>query len=208
MTGDTDPGPEEELDGIQPMVAGMEPDQEVQEWLEEEEAKRRAKEAAEGKGVKGVVYDPGTVEPGRWTKTIAIIVVLAVILAPVLYMVVIPRANAELVIQYHEGLIGGITVDARIENHGTRAMNAVSLTIQVQNSTDAKMADPTIFKGVVGAHAEAPLDAVAFGGDQWDTYHIFVEWSFDCAGRTFQGSGHYVTEGEAMNIWFIEDLTP
>ena len=33
-TGDGDEG---DLDGIAPMVAGMEPDKEVQQWLEEEE---------------------------------------------------------------------------------------------------------------------------------------------------------------------------
>jgi hypothetical protein len=189
------------------MVAGMEPDLEVQEWLEEEEAKRRAKEEAEGKGETVVIYDPGTSEVPGWGRRVLVIVVLAIVLVPLLWFVVIPRADAELVIQYHEGAVGGISVDARIENHGTRSMNDVQLRITVQDSGDIRMAEPATFEGIVSAHGEAPMEAIAFTGDQWETYHIFVEWSFECAGDTFTGTEHYDTEGTEMNVWFHHDLT-
>lgn len=204
-TGDGDEG---DLDGIAPMVAGMEPDKEVQQWLEEEEEKRKAREEAEGKGVKAVVYDPGTKEVTAWGKRVFAIVVLAIILVPLMWFVVVPRADAEMVIQYHEGVVGGISVDARIENHGTRAMNDLQVQITVQDSEDTRMADPARFEGTVGAHSEAPMDAITFSGDQWDTYHIFVEWSFECAGRNYSGSESYDTKGTEMNIWFHHDLTP
>lgn len=207
MTGQ-DPTDATEMDGDSPMVAGMEPDREVQQWLEEEEEKRKAREEAEGKGVKAVVYDPGVKEVGSWGKRVMIVVVLAVVLIPLMWYVAIPRADAELVIQYHEGVIGGISVDARIENHGTRAMNDLQVQITVQDSSDTRMADPARFEGVVGAHTDAPMDAITFTGDQWDTYHIFIEWSFECAGRNYDGSESYDTEGTAMNIWFHHDLTP
>ena len=207
MTGEGDPD-DVAWDETQPMVAGMEPDKEVQEWLEEEEAKRKAREEAEGKGVPVVTYDPGTDQLGGWGRRVFIFVVLVIILVPLLWYVVIPRADAELVIQYHEGVVGGITVDARIENHGTRAMNDVQVRITVQDSSDTRMADPSEFEGMVSAHGEAPMDAVSFSGDQWDTYHIFVEWSFECAGRNYSGTESYDTEGTEMNIWWHHDLTP
>jgi hypothetical protein len=196
------------MDEIQPMVAGMEPDKEVQQWLEDEEDKRKAREEAEGKGVTAIEYTPPTAEMGSWGRRIFAIVVLAIILIPLMWFVVIPRADAELVIQYHEGITGGIAVDARIDNHGTRAMNDVQIRITVQDSGDTRMAEPALFEGVVSAHGEASMAAITFTGDQWDTYHIFVEWSFECAGSSFSGSESYDTKGDQMNIWIHHDLTP
>ena len=207
MAGGGD-GEEEAWDETPPMVAGMRPDQEVQEWLEEEEAKRRAEEEAEGRGVPVVTYPPAAAEVGAWRSRIVAVVVLVVVVVPLLWFVGIPRADAELVVQYHEGTVGGMTVDARIENHGTRAMNDVQVRITVQDSGDTRMADPATFEGVVSAHGEAPMDGISFSGNQWETYHIFVEWSFECAGRNYSGSEHYDTGGTEMNIWFHQDLTP
>lgn len=138
---------------------------------------------------------------------VVLLVVLIIILVPVLYLVAIPRADAELVIEYHEGLVGGIDVDARIENHGTRELSDVVVTIIVQNSTDVRMAEPSTFEGSVPAHDRAGMEAISFNGDQWDVYHIFVEYSFECAGRTFQGTEHIRTEGDGMNLWFHADMT-
>jgi len=197
-----------EWDDSQPMVVGMEPDKEVQQWLVDEEDKRKAREEAEGKGVKGIEYTPGTTEVNSWGKRVFAIVVLAMILLPLMWFVIIPRADTELVIKYHEGVMGGISVDARIDNHGTRAMNDVQISINVQDSRDTRMGDPTTFEGTVGAHTEASMSAISFTGDQWDTYHIFIEWSFECAGRNFTGSESYDTNGTEMNMLFHHDLTP
>lgn len=200
-------GNEVEWDETQPMVAGMEPDKEVQEWLEEEEAQRKAREEADGKGVAVVTYTPPKAEMGQWGRRVFAIVVLVIILVPLMWFVIIPRADAELVIQYHEGVMGGISVDARIENHGTRAMTDVQLRITVQDSGDTRMAEPSMFEGIVSAHGEASMAAITFTADQWETYHIFVSWSLDCAGKAYEGTEHYDTEGDAMNIWFVLDLT-
>ncbi len=195
-------------DDIAPIVAGVGLDPEVQQMVEEEETKRKRQETAEGRGGQVVVYDPGTGPTvGRIRRIVIIIFILAIILIPVLYLVAIPRADAELIIKYNEGIMGGINVDARIDNHGTRTMTDVTVTILVQDSTDVRMADPTVFDGRVSAHNEAPMDAISFSASQWETYHIFVEYTFDCAGKTYQGSEHYVTEGEGMNMWFYLDMT-
>lgn len=195
-------------DDIAPIVAGLGPDLEVQQMVEEEEMKRKRRETAEGRGGQVVVYDPGTgVTVGRTRRIVVLIFVLAIILIPVLYLVAIPRADAELIVQYNEGVMGGINVDARIANEGTRTMEDVTITILVQNSTDVRMADPTAFEGRVSAHNEASMDAISFSASQWETYHIFVEYTFDCAGKTYHGSEHYVTEGEGMNMWFYLDMT-
>lgn len=209
MTDGDAAGRARDEEGTPAMVAGMQPDEDVQRWLEEEEEKRKAREEAEGKGVTAVVYDPGTpAVVGKGTRAVVLFIVLLVVVVPLLYYVAIPRADAELVIQYHEGITGGIAVDARIENHGTREMSEVSIVILVQDSSDTRMAEPTAFEGVVGAHSDAPMDAVTFTGDQWDTYHIFVEWSFECAGQRYQGTEHFDTEGDAMNLWFHQQMAP
>ena len=195
-------------DDTAPIIAGVGPDLEVQQMLEEEEMKRMRRETADGKGGQVVIYDPGTdVRVGRTRRIVILIFVLAIILIPVLYLVAIPRADAELIVQYNEGIVGGINVDAHINNDGTRTMSDVVITILVQNSTDIRMAEPTVFDGRVSAHNEASMDAISFSASQWETYHIFVEYTFDCAGTTYHGSEHYVTEGEGMNMWFYLDMT-
>ena len=197
-------------DDIVPDIAGLGPglDPEVQQMVEEEEMKRKRRETADGKGGRVVVYDPGTGSMvGRTSRIVLLIFILAIILIPVLYLVAIPRADAELVVQYNEGIMGGINVDAHINNHGTRTMSDITITILVQNSTDVRMADPTVFEGQVSAHNWAPMDAISFSASQWETYHIFVEYAFDCAGKTYQGSEHYVTEGEGMHMWFYLAMT-
>lgn len=189
-------------------IAGVGPDLEVQQMIEEEEMKRKQLETAEGRGGHAVIYDPGTSDgAGRVGRIVILVLILVMILIPVLYLVAIPRANAELIVQYNQGVMGGINVDARITNQGTRTMSDVTITILVQNSTDVRMADPTAFEGQVSAHDDAPMDAISFSASQWDTYHIFIEYTFDCAGETYHGSEHYITEGEGMNMWFYLDMT-
>jgi hypothetical protein len=179
----------------------------IQQWLEDREQERKQKEEEEGKGVTVVEYTP--VDPKRLPiKRFAVIILVSILVIAALYAFVIPRADAELVIQYNESIMGGINVDARIENHGTREMTDVRVTILVQDSADARMSDPSVFEGIVASHDEAGMDTISFPGDQWDTYHIFVEWSFECAGKEYAGSEHYETKGNAMNVWFTENLTP
>ena len=173
--------------------------------LAEQEKERKRLEEEEGAPVKAVVYTPGKPRPVPW-RLVGVAIVLTIIIISTLYLFAIPRCDAELIIRYNEGLVGGINVDARLENHGSRDMENVKVTILVQNSTDVRMADLAIFEGSVPAHGQKGLEAISFTGDQWDTFHIFVEWSFTCSGETYTGSEHYSTEGDAMNMWFTKEL--
>jgi hypothetical protein len=178
----------------------------IQRELQELEDTRKEEEKAAGKPVKVIEYTPGEVTGMSW-RTVGTIVVLIIIVIAAIYLVAVPRADAELVIRYNEGIMGSINVDARVENHGTRDMTDIRISILVQNSTDVRMADLMEYTGSVVAHGDASLDSITFQGDQWETYHIFVEWTFECAGETYHGSEHYNTEGDAMNVWFNEDIT-
>jgi hypothetical protein len=177
----------------------------LERMVADQELERKRLEEEAGTPVKAVVYTPGTPRPVPW-RLVGIAIVLAIIIVATLYLFAIPRADADLVIRYNEGLLGGINVDARLENHGTREMDNVKVTILVQNSTDVRMADLVTFEGNVPSHGQKGMEAISFIGDQWDTYHIFVEWSFTCAGNTYTGSEHYSTEGDAMNQWFTNEL--
>ena len=209
-------------EGIQSPVAGITPapdpglpkepevgpdgrDLALERLVAEQEEERKRLEEEAGKPVKAVVYTPGKPKPVPW-RLVGVAIVLAIIIVATLYYFAIPRCDADLVIRYNEGLVGGINVDARLENHGTRDMDNVKVTILVQNNTDVPMADIEIFEGSVPAHGQKGMEAISFTGDQWDTFHIFVEWSFTCAGDTYTGSEHYSTEGEAMNQWFTKEL--
>jgi hypothetical protein len=195
--------------GAAPVLADIGPDMEVQQMVEQVEAERKAREAAEGRGVQVVEYTPHAEVPrvGSRARLVVAILLMFIMIIPALYFVAIPRADAELVIEYNEGVVGGINVDARIENSGTRTLEDVKVTILVQNSTDVRMAEPSQFTGQVSAHNNQGMDAISFNGDQWDTYHIFVEYSFDCAGQTYHGTEHFITKGEGMNKWYHLDMT-
>jgi hypothetical protein len=174
-------------------------DTELEDDLAASEADRKRAERAEGRPVEGVEYIPAPEVP---KARVVGAIVLAIIVVLALYYLVIPRADAELVLQYNEGLLGGVNVDGRLENHGTRGIEGAVITIDVQNSTDSPVGDTVTFEGSVAAHGTASLEAVSFRGDQWETYHIFVSWEFDCAGKHYSGTSHLSTPGEEMNVWF------
>jgi len=168
----------------------------------EEAARKRAEEEA-GKGLEGVLYTPGPQVPRR---RVWLVVAVIVIIACAVWFYGIPRTDAELVVRYNEGLLGGVNVDARIENHGTRALDALTVTVAVQDSTDTPVAETYEWDGRVAAHSDAGLEAVHFQGDQWMTYDIFVSWEFDSAGQHYMGTEHLVTSGDAMNLWFTVQM--
>jgi len=176
----------------------------LEEDLAAEEADRKRAEREEGMPVEGVEYVPAPEVP---RSRVAGAIVLAILIVLALYYLVIPRADADLVLQYNEGLLGGVNVDGRLENHGTRAVEGAVITIDVQNSTDSPVGDTVTFEGNVGAHGTASLKAVSFRGDQWETYNIFVSWEFDCAGKHYSGTSHLSTPGEDMNVWFTVEMT-
>lgn len=174
-------------------------DTELEVELAAEEAARKRAEAEAGRGLEGVLYTPAPEVPRR---RVWLVVALIVIVACAVWFYGLPRTDAELVVRYNEGLLGGVNVDARIENHGTRALDALTVTVAVQDSTDMPVAETYEWDGRVAAHSEEGLEAVHFQGDQWQTYHIFVSWEFDSAGQHFMGTEHLVTTGDAMNLWF------
>jgi len=171
----------------------------LEEDLAASEADRKRADREAGRPLEAVEYVPAPEVP-RSRMAAAILVTAIIVLA--LYYLAIPRADAELVVQYNEGLLGGVNVDARLENHGTRGIEGATVTITVQNSTDSPVGGPETFEGRVGAHSRASLEAVSFRGDQWETYHIFVSWEFECAGKHYSGTEHLSTPGEEMNVWF------
>lgn len=178
-------------------------DTELEQELAIEEAARKRADAEAGRGQMGVLYTPAPDVPGR---RIWLVVVVIAIIACAVWFYGLPRTDAELVVQYNEGLLGGVNVDARVENHGTRALEALTVTIAVQDSTDTPVAETYEWDGRVAPHTETGLEAVHFQGDQWETYHIFVSWEYDSAGRHFIGTEHLVTTGDAMNVWFSVQL--
>jgi len=182
-----------------PLDAYAQRDTELETELAEREAARKRADAEVGRGLEGVVYTPAPEVPRR--RVWAVVMVIA-LLACAVWLYGVPRTDAELVVRYNEGLLGGVNIDARVENHGTRTLEALTVTIAVQDSTDTPVAEAAEWDGTVSAHADASLEAVHFKGDQWETYHIFVSWEFDSAGSHFIGTDHLVTSGDAMNLWF------
>jgi len=202
------PGPDATVEGADvertPDTGLTARDTGLEEDLAAAEADRKRAEREEGRAVEGVEYVPAPEVP-RYRVVGAIVLAIIIVLA--LYYMVVPRADADLVLQYNEGLLGGVNVDGRLENHGTRGIEGAVITINVQNSTDSPVGDTETFEGSLGAHSTTSLEAISFRGDQWETYHIFVSWEFDCAGKHYSGTSHLSTPGEEMNVWFTIEMT-
>lgn len=178
-------------------------DIELEDELAAAEAERRRTESEEDRPVESVVYTPHGDVPRR--RLALVLLVVAIIVVAVWFWGV-PRNDAELVVQYNEGMLGGINVDARVENHGTRSLDSLVVTISVQDSTDTPVTESYTWTGSVAAHSRAGVEAITFQGDQWETYHIFVSWEYDSGGRHYQGSDYLSTEGDAMNMWFSVEM--
>ncbi len=178
-------------------------DVELENELAAAEAERLRAETDEDRPVESVVYTPHAEVPRR---RLALVLVVVTVIVVAVWFWGVPRNDAELVVQYNEGLLGGINVDARVENHGTRSLDSLVITISVQDSSDTPVTESYTWTGSVASHSRAGVDAVSFQGDQWETYHIFVSWEYDSGGRHYQGSDYLSTEGDAMNMWFSVEM--
>lgn len=137
----------------------------------------------------------------------AIVVVLALLVVLSAWYWVIPRSDARLTVQYHEGLFNSIDVDARVVNQGTVPLNALRLELVVTVDGTGEAVGSSNASRTVPPHSSLEVDAVAFKGDQITTdYRISVTARYAGPDGPVVRTYDFVTEEPFMNQYFEAPL--
>jgi hypothetical protein len=137
----------------------------------------------------------------------AIVLLLVLLVGLSSWYWVIPRTDALLTVQYHEGLFNAIDIDARVDNRGTVALVSlhVELVVTVDGTGEAVGASNATRS--LPAHSVLDLSAIAFKGDQITTnYRISVTARYLTGGEPTVKSFDFVTREPFMNFYFEAPL--
>ncbi len=134
-------------------------------------------------------------------RRIALVIVLVAILIPALYFFVIPRTEVNVRVFYNESVLNQINIDPQITNTGTNEATAVTLRIEVVNSTDNEMGKKEYsVPSVVQVLGVAKLDALSFRGDQYERYTIIIDIELKAGGTTLARHWSHNTEEPWLNL--------
>lgn len=137
----------------------------------------------------------------------AIVLVVAAVVAFSAWYWIVPRMDAHLSVQYHEGLFNAIDVDARVVNSGTVSLTALSVELVVTVDGTGEAVGSSNASRTLPAHATLDMDPVAFRGDQISTtYRISVDVRYVGNDGPVVQTFDYVTVEPVMNLYFDAPL--
>lgn len=149
---------------------------------------------------------PYRVSHSRRARRAIAVAVVALIAFSAWYWVV-PRMDARLSVQYHEGLFNAIDVDARVINSGTVALSSLTVELVVTVDGTGEAIGSSNASRSLPAHATLEMDPVAFRGDQLTTdYRISVNVRFVGKDGAVVRTFGYVTVEPVMNQYFEDVL--
>jgi len=125
----------------------------------------------------------------------AVIVAVLVVIA-VLWFYVIPRTELVVTTAYHEGSTNAININVKLENSGTVDIVEIRYEIVVRNDTHAFI-DETGNISQISPGGSRQIKTYFFG-DQFETYDIHVNLSFESKGTVFTEEFTH-TNGRYMN---------
>jgi hypothetical protein len=138
----------------------------------------------------------------RAQRAIAVIVVAFVIFG--MWWWVIPRADIQVRVQYHEGLFNSIAVDVRVINGGTVAASPMRVELVVTHNETGQAMGAINASRPVAAHSIADYDPVEFKGDQIETgYNISLTLRYDVGDGTVTKTLDFRTIEPFMNLYFL-----
>ena len=161
---------------------------------EEDALETMAKTKAKPKGFLG------RMSQGR--RRLAIIGIVALILVPLLYFLVIPRTEVVITVQYSEGFQNAIYVDAKAENRGTRPVDGMTVKISVVNDSDVVvMTTEMDASSSISLWSERNFDFHKFQGNQRVNYALIVDVELESAGHSYSSSDTFYVK-DYMNQRF------
>jgi len=133
----------------------------------------------------------------RIFMVVAAVVIAILVVIAVLWMYVIPRTELTVTTAYREGSLNAINVNVKLENTGTEDIRDIRWEIEVRNGTQSFIDESgNISKISPGGSKQI---STHFFGDQWETYDIHVNLSFESKGTVFteeftHSNGGYMNE--------------
>lgn len=151
---------------------------------------------------------PGITDRWKWAIPFAVIAVI--LMAFSMYQWIVPRTDLEVRTVYHEAPGGGgtgglVNVNVLLTNKGNRDIEDLECLVRVINAEGSIL----VFKDVKGVllqerdNAELKLVLV---GSQYKDYRITIDLVFSSARKDYVRDLEYVTQEDAMNLVFVEDL--
>lgn len=142
----------------------------------------------------------GRMSQGR--RRLAIIGIVALILVPLLYFLVIPRTEVVITVQYSEGFQNAIYLDAKAENRGTRPVDGMAVKISVVNDSDVVvMTTEMDAASSISIWSERDFDFHKFQGNQRVNYALIVDVELESAGHSYSSSDTFYVK-DYMNQRF------
>ena len=142
----------------------------------------------------------GRMSQGR--RRLAIIGIVALILIPLLYFLVIPRTEVVITVQYAEGFQNAIYIDAKAENRGSRPVDGLTVKISVVNETDiVVMTTEMDTSSSISIWSERDFDFHRFQGNQRVNFALIVDVELESAGHSYSSSDTFYVK-DYMNQRF------
>ena len=130
----------------------------------------------------------------RFAMKILIIIVVACVIIALSYHFIIPRLELKVITQYREASGLAINLDSKIENEGTLSINQYTMNITILNSSDVEVAKGDYFLANLDAHSSHNFNNIYFFGDQYESYKIMINISFESSGKDYSKTFDHTVE--------------
>ncbi len=130
---------------------------------------------------------------------IAAVAVAVLVVVAALWFYVIPRTELQVTTVYREGSLNVININVKLENTGTENIEKIIWEIEVRNDTRSFIDETGNISDIRPGGSKQI--ATYFFGDQWETYEIFVNLSFESKGTVFSEEIRHVNGGYMNQRW-------
>lgn len=168
-------------------------------------------------GKKAVIHSPErtsmeeTPVQGRKAVWLIFLIFIAVIFFGYLgYNYVLPRAQMDVKVIYHEGVMGNMNVAISLSNSGTVALSHVNISISVNDETGREIVERKMFYSSMPSGGRRIID-LNFSGDQNLDHTISIVLSFSSKGKEYDRDWTFEEDGGYMNVAFertVKDWFP
>ena len=141
---------------------------------------------------------------------IAIISIALFFLGYIGYYFVIPRAQMDVKVIYHEGVMGNMNVAISLSNSGTVTLSHVNISVSMNDEVGNEVADKQMFYSSIPSGGKRTID-MNFSGDQNLDHTISVVLSFSSKGKEYTRDWILEEDGGYMNAAFertVKDWFP
>ena len=151
--------------------------------------------------------------PVQGRKAVWLMVIISIALFFLVYLgynFLIPRAQMDVKVIYHEGVMGNMNVAITLSNSGTVAISNLNISVNMNDEEGKEVGDKQIFYSSIPSGGKRTIN-MNFSGDQNLDHTIMVEISFSAKGKEYTRNWILEEDGGYMNAAFertVKDWFP